>query len=155
MCFYLGIPLPVLQGPEHPGGSDRSGGVVEPGPDRRVGQPLQHAGSFPGLETQAAARPAQRQRPANHVSGPALPRLPHPPRPPLSTSLYLTHLAHLSPPLSTSLYLSLPHSSSLYLTLPHSTSLFVPLHVPISGLDLRLQIASNSRKLNIFFKHFF
>ena len=94
MCFYLGIPLPVLQGPEHPGGSDRSGGVVEPGPDRRVGQPLQHAGSFPGLETQAAPRPAQRQRPAHHVSGPALPR---PPRPPLSTSLYL------SLPLSTSL----------------------------------------------------
>ena len=132
MCFYLGIPLPVLQGPEHPGGSDRSGGVVEPGPDRRVGQPLQHAGSFPGLETQAAPRPAQRQRPAHHVSGPALPRLPRPPRtprpprPPLSTSLYL------APPRSTSLYLPIPLSTSLYLAPPRSTSLYLSLPLSTS-----------------------
>lgn len=59
----------VLQGPQHPCGINRPGGVDQRGPDQRLRQPPQHFGSFSVVERQAAPRFAQRQCPAHHVSG--------------------------------------------------------------------------------------
>lgn len=69
LCLWLLLSTPaVLQGSEHPCGINRSGGMDQPGHDQRLGQPSQHSGNVPVLETQTAPHAPQRQCSAHHVS---------------------------------------------------------------------------------------